>query len=66
MYMYNHVCALHMYTRLLKRRLNQLDKVLPVSMDDSCPACPKVKILNLCIAMCLCNNCIDMHACYAG
>lgn len=42
---YVHFIYIHMYTRLLKRRLKQLDKILPISMDDSCPVCPKVKKL---------------------
>ena len=55
-YVTMYVHYIRMYTRLPKRCLNQLDKILPVSMDDSCRACLKVKKL---VHLCACVINVD-------
>ena len=45
---------MYVHIRLLKRRLNSLERIVPIPLDYCCPACPKVWLLK-CIVFPLCS-----------
>ena len=57
MYVTMYVCI---HIRLLKRCLNQLDKILPAAMMNSCPACPKV------MYTCILYYTYGIHTCFGA